>query len=671
MIPFDFETAGIESRPNYPPTPVGVAIATDAGHDRYFSWGHPTANNCAAADGFEMLQDVWFGELLCHNAAFDLAVAIEKLGLPLPNGAQINDTMIMAFLLEPYGELSLKPLATRYLGMPPAEQDAVRDWLKANYKMPTGRAPTDKQCGALICEAPGVIVSPYACGDTERTARLFKHFVPLLKERGLWEAYRRECEIMPMLLDNSARGIPLDHKALRADTKHYEQVLAGVEANLRGLWKREIDTIAPSNFDSGDELSEALSMNPRIKLPRTPTGKLSTAKEALTSALPDGKVKGLLLYRSALVQCLQMYMRPWLEHGTALHCNWNQVRNYEDYGAKTGRLSSSPNMQNTTNPDKYDELLAYMRSVGLTSKSYTLPSMRTYLVAPKGFVLFSRDYSQQELKFLAHYEAAELDCYFTLRDIIERYEATDYRQQMKLYEFSRGQGNFNARRPLSPQEYAKKLSTKSDGALAKAYIKDPSTDLHVFTQHLIKQHTGLELSRKACKTISFAKLYGAGRPRIAAQLGVDYDTACKMVNAYEIALPGVLRLQETLKEHGRAGHHITTIGGRQYFAPAARIEKDTGSVRTFEYVLLNYLIQGSSADQTKEAMRLWWPQIRGTDTRFLLTVHDQLVGCAPKGEEKAASALLDVAMCHAFKLDVPLKTDPTYGANFGSMKKPS
>jgi DNA polymerase I-like protein with 3'-5' exonuclease and polymerase domains len=69
-------------------------------------------------------------------------------------------------------------------------------------------------------------------------------------------------------------------------------------------------------------------------------------------------------------------------------------------------------------------------------------------------------------------------------------------------------------------------------------------------------------------------------------------------------------------------------------------------------------------------MRLWWPQIRGTDTRFLLTVHDQLVGCAPKGKEKSASALLDLAMREAFKLDVPTKTDPTYGVDFGNMEKP-
>jgi DNA polymerase-1 len=608
MNPFDFETNGIEPRPSYPPVPVGVAVG-----GRYLSWGHPEGNDASVRDGSKALKAIWDGELLCHNAAFDIAVAHEKLGLPLPDGSQINDTMIMAFLLEPYGELSLKPLATRHLNMPPAEQDAVRDWLKANHKTDANRTPTDKQCGALICFAPGSIVGPYAVGDNERTLKLFKHFEPQLRERGLWQAYRRECEIMPMLLDNSARGIPLDHERLAADTARYENVLKTVEANLRSSWRTNISRTPPANFDSGPELSEALSKNPNIKLPLTPTGKLSTAKEALLEAMPNSKTKGLLLYRSALVQCLTMYMRPWMAQGEALHCNWNQVRDYSDYGAKTGRISSSPNMQNTTNPEKYDELLAHMPSMKLGSKNYALPNLRSYLVAPKGHVLFSRDYSQQELKFLAHYE---------------------------------------------------------DGVLAEAYRKDPNLDVHQFVSELILEQSGIQLDRKPTKTVNFAKIYGMGARGLALKLGIDIDAAYKLINAYDNALPSVKELQTEVQGIGRAGQNITTVGGRQYFAPAARIDKATGSTQTYEYVLLNYLIQGSSADQTKEAMRLWWPQIRGTDTRFLLTVHDQLVGCAPKGQEKAASALLDLAMCNAFKLDVPMRTDPTYGTDFGNMKKP-
>jgi DNA polymerase-1 len=133
----------------------------------------------------------------------------------------------------------------------------------------------------------------------------------------------------------------------------------------------------------------------------------------------------------------------------------------------------------------------------------------------------------------------------------------------------------------------------------------------------------------------------------------------------------VKALMKEVSAEGRAGRCITTIGGRRYYSPPAE-KGDDGRVRTFEYKLLNYLMQGGSADQTKEAMRIWWEMRlkRSTNgTRFLMTIHDQLVGCAPRKEVKKESAFLDDYMVNAFTLDVPTKTDPTYGTNFGEMKK--
>jgi DNA polymerase-1 len=603
MFCFDFETKAIEPRPAYPPQPVGVATPTD-----YFAWGHPTMNNATEAAGLDVLRRNWNEPLLCHNAAFDIAVAHERMGLPFPE--RVNDTMFLAFLLDPYGELGLKPLAQRYLKRLPVERDAVRHWLQANVKMPTGRAPTDRQCGMLISAAPADLVGPYAIADAQCTLALYNHLQPLVGSAGMSAAYRRECDLVPMLLDNSAQGIPLDHRRLARDTARYEQALVMTERHLRMLWPKEIQGgAAPGNFDSGDELAECLSRDGRIHLPRTPGGKLSTSKDALLAALPDCRVKGLLLYRSAIEKCLSTYMRPWLEQGTALHCNWNQVRDYSDNGARTGRLSSSPNLQNLTNPEKYEQLHALMKKWGCAAGWTTFPNLRSYLIAPKGHVLFSRDYSQQEFRLLAHYE---------------------------------------------------------DGVLAQAYRDNPDLDLHVFVRDLINRVTGVGIERKPTKTINFGKVYGMGIARLGASLGVPEMTARTMMDAYDCALPSVKALMREVSGIGRRGECILTLGGRRYYSPPAEMVR--GEVRTLEYKLLNYLIQGGSADQTKEAMRNWWPQIRGTDTRFLMTIHDQLVGCAPKGKVKKASALLDQCMVEAFRLDVPTKTDPTYGTNFGEMK---
>lgn len=610
MLAFDFETGAIQSRPAYPPTPVGLAIDLDPKTPaQYLAWGHPEANDPDPEASLSRAIEVLNGatDIVGHNIAFDLAVAHERMNVPLPEGKHVNDTMFLAFLLDPYGQLGLKPLATRYLGMPPTERDAVREWLETNKVVRRNL----KSWGAYISRAPGDLVGKYAVGDVVRTRALFETLLPRVKEAGMMEAYRRECDLVPMLLENSARGVPLNRTRLARDTKEFELIFEKTERALRQCWKVEIGSTPPANFDSNEELADALESGSRgIRLALTPTGKRSVAKATLEDAIPDGRVKGLLLYRSAIQKTLSTYLRPWLEQGKALHCNWNQVRNYDDDGARTGRLSSSPNLQNITNPERYEELWHKMQGWGCAYPWVRFPNLRSYIEAPKGHTLFAIDYSQQELRMLAHFE---------------------------------------------------------DDVLAAAYREDPLLDLHEFVSRLIQERTGIVLKRKATKTINFAKVYGAGRAKLAAQLGVDLDTGNYMVDAYEAALPSIAALQYELRAIGRQGDYITTLGGRRYFAEPARIVN--GERRSFEYKLLNYLIQGSSADQTKEAMRQWYRRIKGTDTRFLLTVHDEIVGCCPGDNVKREVAHLRECMEGAFSLDVPVGTDATVGKRYGAMKR--
>lgn len=598
--PFDFETKAIQPRPDYPPKPVGLAI-----NGTYHHWGHHDSTN-NSTNAIDALEDVWDKPFVCHNAAFDIEVAVEHFGLNMPNSKNINDTMFLAFLNDPYGELSLKPLAHRYLNMPPTERDAVRDWLYANKVV----RKNVKRWGAHISKAPGILVAPYAVGDIERTAKLFEHLAPIIKERGMWEAYRRECDVMPLLLDNSMRGVPLATRRLKRDTERYEEILEHTDKLLRQHWRREIGSTPPANWDSGDEIGLQLRAG-GIRMPKTATGRDSTSKASIEATLPDGKVKALLLYRSAIEKSLSTYLRPWCVQGGRLHCTWNQVRNYEDDGARTGRLSSSPNLQNITNPERYDELRRKMIAWGADYEWATFPNLRSYIEAPKGYTLFGIDYSQQELRMLAHFE---------------------------------------------------------DGALAQGFRDNPKMDVHEYVRGLIREQTGQDIPRKHVKNINFAKIYGAGIAKLSMQMGVDYETGQQMVSAYERALPSVKELQREINAVGRNGEHITTIGGRHYYAePAAMVD---GEMRSFEYKLLNYLIQGSSADQTKEAMRNWYHDhlVHVGHTRFLLSVHDELVGMAPTRIVKQEAAKLQEYMEGAFKLDVPVVAEPKFGQNYGSMK---
>lgn len=174
LTSFDYETEPIANRPDYPPKPVGLAIYVDGQTPYYMAWGHPTGNNCKLDDVRPHIEAYFSNpqyEFIAHNLAFDAAVTEEKLGYNIA-WDRAHDTMLLAFLLDPFGELSLKPLAEKYLGEAPVEQDEVRDWLVRHGVV---RA-NDKQWGAHIGKAPGDIVGRYAIGDVRKTLWLYKMF---------------------------------------------------------------------------------------------------------------------------------------------------------------------------------------------------------------------------------------------------------------------------------------------------------------------------------------------------------------------------------------------------------------------------------------------------------------------------------------------------------------
>lgn len=181
LIALDFESEAIDTRPKYPPKPVGLAVYEDGSTPLYMAWGHPTENNCtyeyARRVLGHLLEDT-NAEYVFHNAPFDCSIIEEKMGLTVP-WERIHDTMLQAFLLDPFGELSLKPLAETHLGEAPVERDAVRDWLISKGIC---RA-NDKAWGAHIAKAPGGLVGTYAMGDVRKTLNLYKKFCADIERR--------------------------------------------------------------------------------------------------------------------------------------------------------------------------------------------------------------------------------------------------------------------------------------------------------------------------------------------------------------------------------------------------------------------------------------------------------------------------------------------------------
>jgi DNA polymerase I-like protein with 3'-5' exonuclease and polymerase domains len=626
MATIDFETAAIEGNPLLnPPKPIGVAIRTEEGITKYVP-GTPN-------DLRRILLEAWHhdDELIFHNAPFDIAVAKKWCGLNQPHWSRVYDTTHLVYLENPHApSLSLKPSADRILGMGNQDQDELHTWILENVK-----GATKKTAGAFIDKAPFTLVSKYAKMDVDMTWALFKELHPRMP-RG---PFNLERELQPCLVEATQHGIRLDTTQLEIDTQYAEIQAKIVERMVHESLGQEFD------IHNGAQLAHALEKAGKVKEWKlTRTGKRSTSRPNLMSCLDDKALLSQLSYAGALRTCLQTFMRPWstLASGTGrLHPNWNQVRG-EEYGTRTGRLSCDhPNLQNVANEFTF----------AIPPALAALPQMRSYLLPEDGDHWYSRDFSGQEMRILGHFE---------------------------------------------------------NGALLESFQADPDLDPHQMVKELIHKQTGLDLPRKVVKGIGFGLIYGMGAPGLAKQLGIEPWQAMMFIEAYHHALPGVSELQRSTQRAGNysslakeadryAGQyikakknaglsaaqiegykdrwerskkstptvdHITTAWGRRYYVEKPKT--DGARLRTFEYKLLNYLIQGSAADQTKRSL-LHWFKNHPTCQTFLATVHDEINISIPN-DGVSTDVALQVAMDRKDGLSCPMRSTLKTGTNWGNIQ---
>lgn len=609
----DYESDPIERRPAYPPKPVGVAIKYPGKRSKYLSWGAPTENNCTIETAQAELRDVWRGKdsILCHHGKFDLDVGEVHMKLPPLPWQRTHDSEYLLFLSDPHArELALKPSAERVLGTKPEERDVLKEWILANVPE-AKRRPSE--WGAYICKAPGKLVGKYANGDNERTRGLFDKLMPEIAKRGMGPSYDRERRLMPVLLENERQGIRADLERMEYDYVIYQLTRDAADAWLRKRLKR------PNlNLDADKDVAEALdSAGVVTEWTYTPKSKQrSVAKKYMTlDKFHNAKVAAVYGYRVRLSTCLSMFFRPWLEMarsnpGGLIFTNWNQVRQAHGKdlaGARTGRLSSNPNFMNI--PKDFEDKDDGYTHPAFLEQLIMLPLMRRYLLPDKGETWGHRDINQQELRFTGHFE---------------------------------------------------------DGALCKRYNDEPRFDIHNTMQAFILEELGISLTRTGTKVLNFADLYGRGLGELAKALDVDVATAKRVKAAKAALMPEVSALNDSVKQRGKDGLAITTWGGREYFCEAPMFVKKFNRVMTFEYKLLNYLVQGSSADFTKEAIIAYHEHPR-RQARFLVTVHDELN--ASMRNVKREMAVLREAIENIPGVDVPMLTDGKIGPCWGELTK--
>lgn len=596
VVTADFETEVIGDRPRYyPPKPVGLALRWPGGRNQYYAWGHPTGNNCTVEQARGALWNAWQHPILFHNAAFDLEVAYQWFGFPLPR--EWHDTMYLLFLCYPHAHtFSLKPTSEWLLGEPPNEQNALYDWIVQNVGCRRSEA------GAFISKAPADLVATYAIGDVHRTFGIFAHLWPHVNA-AMRAPYDRERALMPALIDASRRGIRVDRMALTVWDRQMGNAIAVCDLAISGILR------TPGlNVDANDDVADAIERAGYLApggWPKTATGRRSTDKNAMVACVTNPAIVQWLRYRNTAATIHRTFVQRWLRDSTEdgrLHCIWNQTRT-DDAGARTGRISSAnPNLANV--PKSFKKIANPDPTI-----LPALPDMRSALLPEDGSVWVSADYKSQELRILAHYE---------------------------------------------------------DGAMREAYNADPDLDLHEFARKLILSRTGIEIDRDATKTVGFAQLYGAGVPKLASQLKIDEETAATLRRAYFGALPGVRTVKEAASRRWESQQPIVTWGGRRVPPQPAGYDKH-GAWRTYAYKGLNMLVQGSAADQTKEAIVRLVPSLRGVGGVFLSQLYDEINVSVPTDALKEGVAALQEAMLAMSGWDVPFRCDVEVGPSWGTM----
>lgn len=625
----DFETYAIVKRPGpYPPAPVSFALQRPSERKpTFYSWGHST-DNCDLQMAKEIVVGLfkWAlqeGHAVCmQNAKFDLDVAETHFGAPALPWRSFHDTLFLLFLSDPHAKShGLKPSAERILGWAPEKQDAVRDWLVAQRIV----TKNQKGWGAHICAAPAGLVGPYAIGDVARTKALFDKLYPEIKERGMLEAYNRERRLLPILLRTEREGIRADLPAMEHDLPMYLKARDKVDN-----WLRKRLNAPDLNLDADKDVGDALDREGVITawtwtaggVGRAPQRSIAKKNMPLT-IFKDPQVAAAYGYRGRLSTALSMFMEPWLSmaraSGGTIHTEWSQVRQARgggQVGTRSGRLSSSPNFQNISKDFEG-------RSDGYTHPAFLrglphLPLMRRYLLPDKGHVWGRRDINQQELRLLAHFEDGQLQAAYNRQD-----------------------------------------------ALAEE-LGDPTRrlDVHTIVQQGIAEIMGLEFERTRVKTFDFQNVYGAGITAAAAALGVEPGVAKQVIGVLMHVLPGYERLLNACKNRG--AQPIVTWGGREYYEEPATYSKKYKRHMTFAYKRLNYLIQPSAADVTKEATIRYDEAPK--ESRFLLTVHDEFdASMPPKRLKQEMGVLRDCIL--SIETDVKMISDGETGPNWADLEE--
>jgi DNA polymerase I-like protein with 3'-5' exonuclease and polymerase domains len=599
VITLDFETYPIQPfRPEYPPRPVGLA----------FKFGDTLPGYASTPEDMEqVLFRAWASDepKLFHNAMFDIDVATEHFNMKILPAEQFEDTYLMAFIADPFaGKIGLKELV-QARGMSVEDQTEMLEWIwhyRDQIEQHSGLKMSRKNVGAFIAYAPESLRRRYAMSDVKRTEFLFQQFSREMDRWSMWDAYRREKLLLPILLRNAREGLRVHVERLQEDIAIYERDLKAAD-QLIGRALGAPDLPVGSDMELARALIAAGEMT-EDSFKKTKTGRYSVNKEnLLPSKFKRPEVGRLIGYRNRLTTCLSTFLTPWrdqaLRWNGRISTQWHQTRG--DHGMRSGRIGSSEhNLLNIPKSfdDRDDEYQHPDESFGLSP----LPLCRKYVLPDEGEVWLHRDFDGQELRVFGHFE---------------------------------------------------------NGDLADQYRRNPGLDVHQYIKEQVKTIVGRDIERRKIKVLTFTQLYGGGLPAIAARLRCSPIDAAEFRRCHNMALKGRVLVSDEIARILRRGGRIRTLGGRTYPMPPHAPGDDPS------YKMLNYLVQGSSADLTKQCLIDWDTVKRGS--RLLVTVYDEInISAAPDVAEREMTTLREIM--NADRLKVPMLSKGKRGVTWGDLE---
>jgi DNA polymerase-1 len=555
---------------------VGIAISPAQGKAFYIPLGHQGLNQPpqlplaqVTASLKPVLENAGIGKI-AYNGKHVMAV-LAACGVKLKN--LYFDPMLAAYLL---GEksLGLKALAFNKLGVEIATPAEL-----------TG--PVKKQSSLSLLDANRI--ADYACASVDIVWSLKESLETELRKQGLWQLFTEvEMALIPVLVAMESHGILLDTDLLREMSMEQGQELLRLEKEIYGSVGHQFNINSPQQL--GKVLFEELRL-PQSRRTKTGYSTEASVMEALKGAHPI--IELILKYRqlSKLKSTYVDALPALINHKTRrVHTNFNQT------GTATGRLSSSdPNLQN------------------IPIRGDTGGKIRKAIIAPPGTYLLSADYSQIDLRVLAH--------------------------------------------------------LSQDPSLIAAFAQDE--DIHATTASKIFGIPAGEVTsemRRNAKTVNFGVVYGMSDYGLEQATNLSREEAAQFIALYFEKYPRVKEYLEATKEQARKLGYVQTVLGRRRFLP--EINSSNRMVReAAERMAINAPVQGSSADIIKIAMINLHREMerRNLKSRMLLQIHDELLFEMPEEEVEDMKSLVAEFMSHAVELCVPVKIDTKLGKNWGEM----